>query len=190
MTTDDDRGRDLVMRALSEGPFPAPPTAWIRRAPPGHPWAEAASRQVVFARDVLLRAACETRGEALAWRPVDPDEWGCCMVNGTHTSKSNVLPVFGILPLGQPWGGILRGNFHDWKLTVQTDSADLKVDIDHGTLFDPHAAHDPTTCEGLGCFVRGPYAADRGSFTVSVRGEHELFAVVHKISRWARAQRR
>ncbi len=145
--------------------------------------------QVCFLRDRLLYAICETDAEADAMRPGNDGDAGVIarnMVIATHTSKSCVLPVVRIEPLGMNWRATVSGNFHFWIVSVQTFGG-AKVDIDHGDLFDPSVAHDSGFCYGFpDDAVFGSYKKDRSRFTVSLANEHTLFAFFYLLARWSR----
>ena len=145
--------------------------------------------QVCFLRDRLLYAICETDAEAESLRPGNAGDDGViapCMVIATHKSSGFVLPVVRIEPIGMKWRATVRGNFHDWKVSIETfDGA--KVKIDYGTLFDPREVAPEVQCEGFPAdSVFGPYKKDRSRFTVSLANEHTLFAFFYLLSRWSR----
>jgi hypothetical protein len=184
--------RRTIAEALREGPFPATLTQWARRAGECRDEEIRDGGQIVFLRDVLMRAVCEDEVEATAYRPSNGGEPGvvsCCEIIGTHTSQSCVLPVVRITPLGLGFVAWLRGNFYNWMVSIETTDG-AEVDIDHGTLFDPDAKHAACYCEGFPAgAVFGPYARNRARFTVCLDGQYEVFAMLHLISRWARRTR-
>ncbi len=177
-----------VADALRAGPFPMTLTQWARSASLRSDEEHRDGGQITFLRDRLMHAVCETDAEAAAYRPHndgDPGVTSRCTVIGTHTSKSCVLPVVHIGPLGLGWTATLRGNFHNWKVSVT--SYDGPVDIDHGMLFRPADTIHPAYCEGFPeDYVFGSYAADRSRFTVEVYCEHEVFTLMYLLSRWSR----
>ena len=181
------RAREIA-DALRAGPFPMTLTQWARSAGLRGGEEHRDGGQITFLRDRLMRAVCETNEESAAYRPINDGDAGVtsrCMVIGTHTSKSCVLQVVNIGPLGLGWTATLRGNFYNWKVSLSSSVG--PVDIDHGRLFDPTETHHPVYCEGFPEFrVFGSYAADRSRFTVEVYGEHEVFTLFHLLSRWSR----
>ena len=109
---------------------------------------------------------------------------------GDNSAEVDYLMIAGgrvpdIGPLGLGWTATLRGNFHNWKVSVT--SYDGPVDIDHGMLFRPADTIHPAYCEGFPKdHVFGSYAADRSRFTVEVYREHEVFTLMYLLSRWSR----
>jgi len=175
--------------AMRAGPFPMTLTQWARSAGVRRDEDYRDGGQIVLIRDRFLHAVCETDEEAAAYRPHDDGEPGVtarCMVIATHTSKSCVLPVVSIEPLGLNWRATLRNNFYNWKVSVETLDG-REVDVDHGRLFDPTEAHNACYCEGFPADrVFGSYAADPSRFTVELDSEHEVFTLLFLLSRWSR----
>lgn len=145
--------------------------------------------QTRLLRDRLLYAICESSAEADAMRPGNDGDEGViapCMVIASHLSSGCVLPVVRIEPIGMNWRATVRGNFHDWKVSIHTFGG-AKVEIDHGSLFNPKETHESIYCEGIPAdSVFGSYAKDRSRFTVSLANEHTLFTFFYLLSRWSR----
>lgn len=178
-----------ITDAMRAGPFPMTMTQWARSAGPRPDESFRDGGQIVLIRDRFLHAVCETDEEAAAYRPPNDGEPGAvsrCVVVATHTSKSCVLPVVSVEPLGLNWRATLRCNFYDWKVSVETIDG-REVDIDHGRLFDPNETHAACYCEGFPADrVFGSYADDRSRFTVELYREHEVFTLLFLLSRWSR----
>ena len=188
----EDSRRRAAREAMLAGPFPATLTQWARRAGDVRDDDIRDGGQIVFLRDVLMRAVCEDDVEANAYRPSNDGEPGvvsCCEIIGTHTSRSCVLPVVRIKPIGVGFTAWLRGNFYNWMVSIETTDG-AEVDIDHGTLFDPNAKHAACYCEGFPSdAVFGSYASNRARFTVCLGSEYAVFTMLHLVSRWARRTR-
>jgi len=80
-------------------------------------WKDAFDRQINFVKN-LARWFYESSSEA---------EKNTTVIS-THTSKSIVLPVYQIERADTGLKLILRGNFHDWKLSVISDTP-INVDL-------------------------------------------------------------
>jgi hypothetical protein len=96
-----------------------------------------------------------------------------CVIS-THTSKSITLPVYEIL-----WNGfrfILRGNFHDWKVSIDSPIP-IFINFSKFGLFNPEQKIHYVYCEGFqGEWVYGPYAGNPKQFTIELRNnEHEVY---------------
>ena len=97
----------------------------------------------------------------------------------THTSKSCTLPVYQII-LKNGTKLILRGNFHDWKVTVISEEPVLL----NTTLFlaPPDKQILPVYCEGFDpSWVLAPYSESKKTFTFEVPDNEYLFAVLMQI---------
>lgn len=108
---------------------------------------EASDRQMAYFRALKLKGA---------------------VVCSSHTSKSCKLPVV----YGQVWPGVLvriRGNFHDWKVSVE---ADQDLDVDDTWLFKPKGSSyslNSVYYEGFKEeWVFGPYSESKRRFSVSL----------------------
>lgn len=100
-------------------------------------------------------------------------------VPSTHLSKSILLPTYHI---DWSWFGVrarLRDNFHDWKVTVESEQ-ELKVDPRR--LFDPERAARPVYCEGFDeSWVLGPYSRDKRRFTVELSDSYQVYTFFHLV---------
>ncbi len=100
-------------------------------------------------------------------------------VISTHVSKSIRLPVYKIT---WDWYGvttILRNNFHDWKVSVESE---VPVKINPHLLFDPKKQVHHVYCEGFDTsWVYKPYANDKSKFTAAIYDNYSLFTLFHLI---------
>ena len=93
-------------------------------------------------------------------------------VISTHRSKSQLLPVYW---LSLPEGGsvITRGNFHNWKLSVDTAGRELPSHQFQGLIQADWQTSLPY-CEGFDpAWVYGSFQADPGLFTVELPSYQE-----------------
>ena len=95
-------------------------------------------------------------------------------VVGHHLSKSIQLPVYELRMGG--WTALLRNNFHDWKVTIETIR---NINVDPGDLFDPKHHVPAIYCEGfLRDRVYGAYndrMKNDGNFTIAIGSNHRLY---------------
>jgi len=128
---------------------------------------EAFWKQVMFVRDDLRRAMGNVTE---------------ITVVSTHTSKSILLPVYK-LTLKSGVRIIMRGNFHDWKVTVI--SSELRENIQMNTaLFDANKRISEVYCEGFeDIWVHGPYYESRKAFTLEAPNDLMLFAILMSITK-------
>lgn len=179
--------RRAVREAMLAGPFPATLTQWARRVDRSEDIRDGG--QIVFFRDVLMRAVCDCIDDARAYRPQndgDPGVTSGCMVIATHASKGCVLPVVRIQPRGLRFVAWVRGNFHNFMVSVETTDGS-EVSMDHGVLFNPGSAHPAVYCEGFPEeVVFGSYTSNRARFTVRISTAHEVFTFFYLLSRWSR----
>ncbi len=154
---------------------------WGRANPPAedlygrHAWLD----QLVFLRDELLYAVCATSEDARGYR-----DGTYARVVSVHRSKSVLLPVVEIVHPVAPLRATLRGNFHDWKINIQSERP---VAVDFGRLLDPTLTYSDCYCEGFPPDrIAGSYAANARRFVVEVRDEHAVWAFFHLLDAWAR----
>jgi hypothetical protein len=100
-------------------------------------------------------------------------------VAGTHTSKSIVMPVYAVWLPGPRVQLVMRGNFHDWKVSVRA-GRDVPGPFDG--LFDPYAECPAWNCEGFPAgWVFGSYRSNPREFTVALANEFELYAFLREL---------
>ena len=122
--------------------------------------------QIIFIRDTIPGIFSNGSDEYLSIQD------SICVISN-HMSKSITLPVVQIpLPIGIKM--ILRYNFHDWKVSI-----DSPFDIigNFAKLFNPSEQINPIYCEGFKAeWVFAPYDKSKSKFTVELYpGEYYLF---------------
>ena len=104
-------------------------------------------------------------------------------VIGTHRSKSIELPV---VEYSRPDLGlrlVVRGNFHDYKLSVESERP---IEADFTGLFDVDDSDylSPTLFEGFPKDrIYGPYAKNHRKFSADIGTDHTLYTTVFLIMR-------
>jgi len=69
-------------------------------------------------------------------------------VISTHTSKSVKLPVYRIKAFGSTY--IIRGNFHNWMISVESGNEEIKVDFKKlGVIHSDVGKINSIYCEGF-----------------------------------------
>ncbi len=118
--------------------------------------------QIIFLRDDLPRAFGRSAKKFSQ------------VVIATHQSSSVTLPV---CQFKADWSKLtitVRGNFNDWKVSVNSETP---VRASFLGLFDPFVNVHPTVCEGFPRdLVFGSYGANPNQFTIHLRNEYELYA--------------
>ena len=95
------------------------------------------------------------------------------MVISSYTSKSVLLPVYQIWPMGSP-RFIMRGDFRNWKVSVDSH-CDVNADFMH--LFDPSKPISADKCSGFPAdLIFGPYALNKRQFTLELPDNYHLWA--------------
>jgi hypothetical protein len=157
----DDRGRIVNGTQIQE---------WINANGPPEKmlWAGAFAQQVCFLRDDVSRAL------GMSYEDVKGPR---VSVIGTHKSKSILLPV--VRYVINHAALVVRGNFHDFKVSVDSDKA---LRIDHRGLFTPTEEHADCYCEGFPeGLVFGSYASSLRRFTVSLGSEYALWTFAREV---------
>jgi hypothetical protein len=101
-------------------------------------------------------------------------------VVGEHTSKSVRLPVFMLEREDLGVRFIMRDNFHDWNVSIET-SKDVPAEVLEGFGLD-------TTY----CFFQGfpaeycfsSYNENKRQFSICVRSSYDLYTLIWLIMRW------
>lgn len=152
---------------------------WVRANNPNSDliWKNGLGEQVTFVRDHLYYLL--TRSRDYEWHKDNPVN-----VISTHTSKSVTLPVFEIITPemvdGKTWNAhglaarlILRGNFYNWIVTVESNTY---IHDRFRDLFDREHRVLPCYAEGFHTdWVHGPFAEDRKNFTVNLGSKYEVW---------------
>lgn len=108
-------------------------------------------------------------------------------VISTHTSKSVKLPVYYFNSAYAKL--VLRNNFHDWKVSVDSKVGPLEFELDDlcDTKSDVHAVY----CEGFQDeWVFPAYEKSQERFTVELRDKFSLYTFLFLLRRAALAQGR
>lgn len=95
-------------------------------------------------------------------------------VVGTHTSKSIKLPVYE-LDLKEKFGLriFIRCNFHDWKVSIQSEK---EIDCDFLDIFEEDKPISYLYCEGMTKDqIFGMYNENKKEFTVEIYNHFKLF---------------
>lgn len=100
-------------------------------------------------------------------------------VVSTHVSKSINLPVYSIKIPNLQIELILRGNFHDWKVSVLSEHP---VDCDFHDLFDGSKQWNYHYCEGFDHnWIYEPFNQNNKQFTVEVLDAFNLYTFIWKL---------
>jgi hypothetical protein len=128
-------------------------------------WKESWSKQVCFVRDEIPRFLSDNYD---SYKTISEN----ITVISTHTSKSISLPVYCIKANGDKF--ILRNNFHDWKVSVETYNMH-KIDFGSLGLFNIESQVHQVYCEGFKPeWVYKPYADDKFKYTLEINNDFDL----------------
>ena len=129
--------------------------------------------QIIFVRDVLERLLFgRLRG------PLEPTR-----VISTHVSKSVKLPVC-YMKLAGGLTLVMRNNFYDWKISVESPIPIEGVDFDG--LFDPHDVEciNPVFCEGMPKdLVFECSGRNKKQFTVKLGNDYQAYTFLWLLQR-------
>lgn len=120
--------------------------------------------QITFIRDDIMYMMCK-----------DYDEYrdNPVLVVNTHTSKSIVLPVYQINLLNGKIKMIIRNNFYDWKISVDSD---IELNMDFMDLFKTDEEIHSVYCEGFKKEqVYGSYNSNKKQFTIEIGDKYKLY---------------
>ena len=149
--------------------LPVDVTAWIRVNEPDENliYAKGLGNQVCFVRDILCQLLRSTYEE---WRDNPP------LVISTHYSKSVKLPVFQINLEKYGIEMVLRYNFYDWKISMNSDKS---LDFDYMGLFNPTEEISYLYCEGFPRDkVYGSYEQSHSQFTIEIGSHYDLYTFI------------
>ena len=150
-----------------------PLQAWADKNDPSKTnliWKDGFWDQIIFVRDMIPGLAYSAYDHDYAITDGIVKSIG---VISTHTSKSLLLPVYHMtMPNGDVF--VMRYNFYDWKVSVNSDS---EFAADFMDLFDSTAEIHDCYCEGFPTeWVYGSYAANKKQFTIELRsGMYEIY---------------
>lgn len=122
--------------------------------------------QIMFVRDRLTSLIFGSRTDGDKKRTVI----------GTHVSKSVLLPVYHIEVDHLGLSLVMRGNFHDWKVSVISNKA---VTCDFMNLIKEDEKWSHHYCEGFDHqYIFPSYAESKTRFTVELSDEYALYSFV------------
>lgn len=154
------------LREYYDNHLPVDVTAWMRVNEPRKEliFAKGLSEQVCLVRDMLCSLLHPSYEE---WYSNPP------MVISTHCSKSVKLPVFQIKLEKYGIEIILRYNFYDWKVSVNSEKP---LDFDFMGLFDENKEILSVYCEGFPLDkVYGSYKKNKSKFTIKISSHYNLY---------------
>lgn len=140
---------------------------WISNHKPAENmiYKDAALSQMLFVRDTIPKMLCDTYE---LYRTIQDN----ITVISTHFSKSIELPVYCMKASGATY--ILRNNFHDWKISVNT-GVFQRINFKELGIFDTSAEISGVYCEGFKReWVYGSYDKDQNKFTAEINDNFNL----------------
>jgi hypothetical protein len=135
-------------------------------------WKQGYWDQIMFVRDRLPDIWYESGKDTL-----DSIRYSINVIS-THRSKSILLPVYEIKIPKYNLTFVIRYNFYDWKISVESNIA---LDIDFMGLFDRCENINNIYCEGFPKDrVHTSYADDmwHKNFTVEIRNDYQVYMFV------------
>ena len=146
--------------------------AWFMENKPGETmrYKEAAERQIMFLRDELQNF-------------FNPFVLKKVQVISTHTSKSIKLPVY-YVELEDGMQLILRGNFHDWKISVNSPfDVEIPEELLSGVVLRGEKIHS-CYCEGFKEeWIWDSYLNNKKKFTIEIGASlYELYTFFFLLS--------
>jgi hypothetical protein len=131
-------------------------------------WKQSWSDQVCFVRDEIPKFLCTGN----TYEEYETVRKNITVIN-THTSKSIELPVYCIKANGDTF--IMRNNFYDWKVSVETRNLH-KLDFQKlGIIHDNAEQVNQVYCEGFkNEWVYKSYADDKYKYTMAIDDKFKL----------------
>jgi len=124
--------------------------------------------QIMFIRDTLMGMMCNSY-EEYKNNPV--------LVINTHTSKSIVLPVYQINLFDEKIKLIIRYNFYDWKVSVDSD---IEINMDFMGLIKIDEKINSIYCEGFSKEqVFNSYENNKMQFTFEIEDNYKLYTFMY-----------
>jgi len=137
--------------------------------------------QLLFLRDDLPHIWCKTEQEHIACA-----RSGGANLIGTHCSKSIFLPVAEIVHPSGKVVCVIRGNFHNWMVSVEA-SSDVTGKFER--LFNTSHRTSSCYCEGFPPDrVYGSYEENRRRFTVCLYSMYNVTTFFFLLDQWAREE--
>lgn len=155
--------------------LPVDVTTWVRVNSPSEQmvYKEAFSNQIVFARDKLTRTFFKDFDDRIN-NPV--------MIISTHTSKSIKLPVYEINVKHLGLRLILRDNFHDWKISIESEKP---LNYDFMGIIKEDEEINPIYCEGFDeSWVYGSFKNNKNKFTIEIYDNYMLYTFMYLLNNY------
>lgn len=128
-------------------------------------------KQINFIGEVICELLFPNYEDYINNRPV---------VISTHYSKSICLPVYKIFVPKYNITFILRDNFYDWKVSVESETP---LDINFMDLFKKDEIINPCYCEGFPSgTVYGSFNDCNSKFTIELTSNYELFTFMYMLN--------
>ena len=120
--------------------------------------------QITFIRDTIMYMLCKDYEDYIN-NPV--------LVINTHTSKSIVLPVYQLNLFDKKMKIIIRNNFYNWKISVDSD---VEINVDFMGLFKSDEQIHSVYCEGFKKEqVYDSYSNNKKKFTFEIGDTYLLY---------------
>lgn len=153
---------------------PTPLQTWFSANMPAEDliYKDGMSQQVMFVRDTITGVLARSYFEYKRLPKVI----------STHTSKSVKLPVY---YFNSAYAKIImRCNFHDWKVSVESKVGPMDMDLDR--LCGTKEPIPTCYCEGFRTeWVFPPYSQNKEKFTVEIRDKYQLYTFLFLLRRAA-----
>ncbi|MBQ8043544.1 MAG: hypothetical protein IJ272_05275 [Clostridia bacterium] len=162
------------LRYYYDSHLPVDVTAWVRVNKPSETllYAKGFGTQVCFVRDTLYSI----------FYSYEEAEHNPVMVISTHISKSVRLPVYRIHLKEYNIEIILRYNFHNWIISIDSERP---LDFDHMGLFDQTEVITHQYCEGFPKNkVYGCYQDDPTRFTIDITSQYDVYTFFYLLNNY------
>jgi len=131
--------------------------------------------QIVFIRDTIMNMVCKDYEEYVN-NPV--------LVINTHKSESIVLPVYQINLFDSKIKIVLRYNFYDWKISIDSD---IDINVDFMGLFKSDEKINSVYCEGFKKEqVYDSYSNNKKQFTFEISDIYELYTFMFLLKNYVK----
>ena len=160
--------------------LPVDVTAWIRVNKPSKNllYAEKACNQISFIREKIC---------PLFYDSLNESEQNPPLVISTHSSKSILLPVYQITVPKYGLEIILRNNFYDWKISIDSK---LELNFDTMGLFDTTNQIPRLFCEGFPeDKVFDWYLSSHKQFTIEIHDDYRLYTFMYILKNYIKNTR-
>ncbi len=163
------------LRDFYDSHLPVDVTAWVRVNEPDKNliYGKGLGKQLCFIRDVICDLLSSSYEEYQKNMP---------MVISTHYSKSVKLPVYCIKLKKYNIEIILRYNFYNWIISINSKKP---LDFDYMNLFDPDDVINAVYCEGFPkSKVYGSYNQDHCKFTIELSNNYEVYVLFYLLKNY------